>query len=64
VDEQTQQAVAIIFFCQKVVFHFGIKYCAYLTSFVPPPRTGIETTVPRHAEIRNFTAKRILETLS
>lgn len=28
------------------------------------PRTGIETTVPRHNEIKEFTAKSIIKTLS
>lgn len=28
------------------------------------PRTGVETTVPRHNEIKEFTAKSIIKTLS
>jgi len=28
------------------------------------PRTNIETTVPRHSEIKEYTAKTILKTLS
>jgi predicted RNA binding protein YcfA (HicA-like mRNA interferase family) len=28
------------------------------------PKTKVETTVPRHAEIKEFTAKNIIKTLS
>ena len=43
-----------------VVFvRHGKKHDVYLQ-----PATKVETTVPRHDEIKNFTAKSIIKTLS
>jgi predicted RNA binding protein YcfA (HicA-like mRNA interferase family) len=42
-----------------VFVRHGGKHDVYIQ-----PRTGIETTVPRHEEIKEFTAKSIMKTLS
>ena len=42
-----------------VLARHGGKHDVYIQ-----PRTGMETTVPRHEEIKEFTAKSILRTLS
>ena len=43
-----------------VVFvRHGAKHDVYMQ-----PATKVETTVPRHDEIKNFTAKGIIKTLS
>jgi hypothetical protein len=42
-----------------VFVRHGKKHDVYIQ-----PRTGVETTVPRHAEIKEFTARNIIKALS